>query len=198
MLSYIIGRCEASKTGELIVECSGIGFQCACSARALSALAGAAQAKVYTYLSMTENGLNFYGFMDENEREMFFRLTSVNKVGPKVALGILSRYSPQQLTSLIAAGDAKMLSAAPGIGKKLAEAIIFALKGAFEPDGQSGFEAFFGESAEFPPGDARSDAVAALESLGFEYAQSVKKVKAVYTEGMEAEALIRAALQAQA
>ncbi|MDR2519837.1 MAG: Holliday junction branch migration protein RuvA [Eubacteriaceae bacterium] len=195
MLTYIIGECEAGKNGDLLVQCGPIGFSLSCSAIALSRFSSAKGAqKVFTRLTLSESGAVLYGFWDEAERDMFERLVSVSKVGPKAALGILSRYPPSQLAGILSAGDAKALSQASGVGKKLAESIIFNLRSQFGENSalQLRMEE---EGMGLDMNEPKTAALLALESLGFEAAQAQGMVKAAYREGISAEELIRSALQ---
>jgi Holliday junction DNA helicase RuvA len=194
VLSYIIGKCTSAKGGQLEIQSGSLGFSAQCSSRALFALiASQEDQKVFTHLNFSDSGLSMYAFIDEEEREMFGHLTSVNKVGPKAALAILSTLTPQAVVQAISTNSAHLLTAAPGVGKKLAEAIVFSLKGALGAEGIFDSADFF-DSEPFMADEA-SQAVLALESLGYERSSAVKKVKAAYQEGMKAEELIRASLQ---
>jgi Holliday junction DNA helicase RuvA len=194
MIDYIIGTVEAAADGTLTVEANQIGYRMAVSAIALQELSAAKEAvKVYTYLNVTENGIALYGFFDRAERDVFLRLTSVSKVGPKVAQSILSLYTPSQLIALIAARDAKALSKASGVGQKLAENIIVNLKDKFdaiETEAEENTQSVFGDRS--PHGEA----IEALVALGFDYAYCKQVVDMVDRDGLTSKELIAFALKA--
>jgi Holliday junction DNA helicase RuvA len=113
----------------LVVDVAGVGYLVAASAAALRRAAAAEEVVVETYLHVREDALQLYGFADAAERELFTHLLTVNGVGPKVALGIVSGSSPSELRRAIALEDAARFQAIPGIGKKTAERIVLELKG---------------------------------------------------------------------
>ena len=193
MIEYLTGTAQAGDEGNLILCCGSIAYSLNCSAQTLNELCISKDpVKVYTYLAASENGIALYGFIDKHEREMFYRLTSVSKVGPKAALSILSLFRANELVMVITSGDAQALSRANGIGKKLAESIVFNLRdklSAFEP----------GDAADILYGsetghDAKSEAVLALVSLGFDSASGTRMINACYEEGLSCEELISRAL----
>jgi holliday junction DNA helicase RuvA len=113
----------------LVVDVAGVGYLVAVSAAAVRKAATADEVIVETYLHVREDALQLYGFADAAERELFTHLLTVNGVGPKVALGIVSGSSPAELRRAIALEDAARFQAIPGIGKKTAERIVLELKG---------------------------------------------------------------------
>lgn len=126
-----------SLTGEVIhiginsisISCGGVGFLCLTSQNTLSELSGVDHVTVFTYLHVREDVMDLYGFSSEEELEWFKMLISVNGVGPKAALNILSRLSIANLFLAISASDAKAITKAQGIGAKIAQRIILDLKG---------------------------------------------------------------------
>ena len=112
-----------------VVSCGGVGFKCFTTLTTLQSLPGVGKpVQLYTYLSVREDALDLYGFTTAAELDCFKLLISVNGVGPKAALAILSELSADRLAVCIAGGDAKSLTRAPGIGKKIAERIVLELK----------------------------------------------------------------------
>ena len=112
-----------------VVSCGGVGFKCFTTLTTLQSLPGVGKpVQLYTYLSVREDALDLYGFATTAELDCFKLLISVNGVGPKAALAILSELSADRLAVCIAGGDAKSLTRAPGIGKKIAERIVLELK----------------------------------------------------------------------
>ena len=108
-----------------VVSCGGVGFKCFTTLTTLQSLPGVGKpVQLFTYLSVREDALDLYGFATTAELDCFKLLISVNGVGPKAALAILSELSADRLAVCIAGGDAKSLTRAPGIGKKIAERIV--------------------------------------------------------------------------
>ena len=128
MIARLRGRPLALPEG-LIVDVGGVGYLVAASSAALRKAERAAEVVVETYLHVREDTLQLYGFADAPERELFTQLLTVNGVGPKVALAIVSGSSAGELRRAIALEDAARFQAIPGIGKKTAERIVLELKG---------------------------------------------------------------------
>jgi len=113
----------------LVLDVNGVGYLVAASTAALRKADGAVELVVETYLHVREDALQLYGFVDAAERELFTQLLTVNGVGPKVALAIVSGSSAGELRRAIALEDIARFQAIPGIGKKTAERIVLELKG---------------------------------------------------------------------
>ena len=128
MIARLRGRAVVVPEG-LVVDVAGVGYLVAASAAAVRKAAAADEVVVETYLHVREDALQLYGFADAAERELFTHLLTVNGVGPKVALGIVSGSSPAELRRAIALEDTARFQAIPGIGKKTAERIVLELKG---------------------------------------------------------------------
>jgi Holliday junction DNA helicase RuvA len=112
-----------------VIDCGGVGYRLAVSAQTLSKLPALGErASLHTHLIVRDDALALYGFATEEERELFLMLLSVQSVGPKVALAVLSGAPPAELLSSLAAGDTDRLQAVPGIGKRTAERIIVELR----------------------------------------------------------------------
>ena len=149
-----------------VVEACGIGYQCSASTHTLSSLPGRGQeVTLLTHLWVKEDGMELFGFSTEQERRCFRMLIGVSGVGPRVALAILSDSAPDRLMLSIAAGDAKALTRAQGVGAKLAQRITLELKDKVGKGLASG-TGFAGGSAAPAPTSAPAQAVAALVSLG--------------------------------
>ena len=148
--------------------------------------------KLYTHEHIREDELTLYGFLDQNERQIFKELINVTGIGPKVAIGILSKFRTNELVKYICTGDEKALSTAPGIGKKTANRMILELKDKFS---KISTEEQDGEIELFPMEETiREDAIAALMSLGYDYHQSAQLVGKVYKKEMSLEDLIKKSL----
>ena len=143
MIARLRGRPVATTPEGLIVDVTGVGYLVAATPSAVRKADGAAEVALHTYLHVREDALQLYGFAEAAERELFVQLLSVNGVGPKVALAIVSGSAPAELRRAIVLEDAARFQAIPGIGKKTAERIVLELKeklaaGAPEPAGAAG------------------------------------------------------------
>ncbi len=193
MIDYIVGVIDSVQDGSVVVEANSIGYMLNVSTTTITELANAEdQTKLYTYLNVNDNGINLYGFSAKAEREVFLKLISVSKVGPKVALSILSQYTPSEVISAVVSNNAKALTNANGVGKKLAENIVFNLKDKFE-DFES--EEFSMNSIDIFENDPQNEAISALVGLGFERSYSTKLIKTVYDENATCEELISRSLK---
>ena len=129
MISRLRGVPAGRSVDGLVLDVNGVGYLVAASAAALRKADGAAEVVVETYLHVREDALQLYGFVDASERELFTQLLTVNGIGPKVALAIVSGSSASELRRAIALEDIARFQAIPGIGKKTAERIVLELKG---------------------------------------------------------------------
>jgi Holliday junction DNA helicase RuvA len=128
MIARLRGKPVARTAEGLVLDVGGVGYLVAATTGALRKADGPSEVTVETYLHVREDVLQLYGFADAAEREMFVQLLSVNGIGPKVALAILSSATPADLRRAIAREDAGRFQAIPGIGKKTAERIVLELK----------------------------------------------------------------------
>jgi Holliday junction DNA helicase RuvA len=128
MIARLRGKPVARTPEGLLLDVGGVGYLVAATTGALRKADGAAEVTVDTYLHVREDVLQLYGFADAAERELFVQLLSVNGVGPKVALAILSSATAADLRRAIAREDTARFQAIPGIGKKTAERIVLELK----------------------------------------------------------------------
>jgi holliday junction DNA helicase RuvA len=128
MIARLRGKPVARTPDGLLIDVGGVGYLVAATTGALRKAEGASEVTVDTYLHVREDVLQLYGFTDTSERELFLQLLSVNGVGPKVALAILSSATAEDLRRAIAREDAARFQAIPGIGKKTAERIVLELK----------------------------------------------------------------------
>ncbi len=113
----------------VVIDVGGVGFRVEMPALSLRALTGEGrQATVFTYLNVKEDALQLYGFATEEERELFTLLLTVSKVGPKLALAVLSSFRPAEVVRALVGGDVRGLSSVPGLGRKTAERLVVELK----------------------------------------------------------------------
>ena len=179
-----------------VVEACGVGYQCSASTHTLSSLPGRGQeVTLLTHLWVKEDGMELFGFSTEQERRCFRMLIGVSGVGPRVALAILSDSAPDRLMLSIAAGDAKALTRAQGVGAKLAQRIILELKGSFDQGLESLFDASGAPaSAAAAAAERLKGAREALLALGFASAEADVALKGA-PEGADENALIKYALK---
>ena len=140
MFYYLNGTVAEIAAGLAVIDCGGVGYACATTNYTLSQLKKGERARLYTYLHVREDIFELYGFASQQELNSFKMLIGVSGVGPKAALAILSATTPQNLALSIVTEDEKALTAAQGIGKKIAQRIILELKDKLAKD-QSSFTA---------------------------------------------------------
>ena len=128
MIARLRGKAVASTPEGLILDVGGVGYLVAATPSAVRKADGAEEVTVETYLHVREDTMQLYGFAERAERELFMQLLSVNGIGPKVALAIVSGSPAEELRRAIVRGDAVRFQAIPGIGKKTAERIVLELK----------------------------------------------------------------------
>lgn len=191
MIAQLTGRISAVTDTSVVIEVAGIGYRVHVPVTALRALApGEGPVTLHTHLVVREDALTLYGFMDPGELAMFQVLIGVNRVGPQLALNILSVLSVGELASAVASDDEKVLTRCPGIGTKNAKRLILELK-----DRMKGMETCAGPTPSGPV-PAREDAISGLVALGFDPREARVAVEAAAagTEDARAETLLRAAL----
>lgn len=192
---YLSGTVTILEPGLAVVDCGGIGYGCHITAYTASQLKLNQPARLYITESIREDSFDLYGFSDKEEQRCYELLTSVNGVGPKAAMAILSSGGPQNFTLAVLTGDEKMLTAAQGIGKKIAQRIILELK---DKIGGSTQELDFtsGTASAAPqPGGNVALARAALQELGYSPAEISDALKGA-DPAASTEAIVRYALRA--
>ena len=138
MISSLRGKLIYSDTNSVVVECGGVGMRCITSLKTIASLPKiGSEVFLYTHLSVREDALDLFGFASETELSTFKLITSVNGVGPKIGVAILSEFTPEQVALFIASADSKSLSKANGVGGKLANRIILELKDKVDASGAS-------------------------------------------------------------
>ena len=191
MIYSLNGTLLEKSTDLAVIECGGVGYAFSCSNNTLSMLPAAGEnAFVYTVLSVKENGVDLYGFSTPKERDAFKLLCSISGVGPKLALSVLSTYDADRLALLIASGDAKAVTACPGVGPRLAQRIVNELKDKVLQLDVTGI----GEVVTAVDSSAASEAVAALISLGFSHSEAATAVAGLPPE-LSTEDMITSALR---
>lgn len=195
MFYYVNGTVAEIEAGLAVIDCSGVGYACATTNYTLSQLKKGERAKLYTYLNVREDAMEMFGFASQSELRSFKMLIGVSGVGPKAALSILSSTTPQQLSMAVVMGDEKALTAAPGIGKKIAQRIILELKDKLIKE-QGGFEAGSGAAAAMPAQSNKAgEAAAALAVLGYGSQEISTALKGIDMDALPLEEIIRQALK---
>ncbi len=185
------------KTNDLaVVECAGVGYACRTTSYTLSPLKTGEEVFLLTYMNVREDAVELFGFGEGAELNCFKLLLSVNGVGPKAALSILSDMSPQGFALCVAQGDSKVLTRVPGIGKKTADRIILELKDKMtDRIGEISSETFseLSRPAAVNSG-SMAEAAAALTALGFTASQA-QKALAGLSPDMPVSELVKEALK---
>ena len=195
MLYYVSGTVAVLEPGLAVIDCGGVGYGCRVTAYTAGQLKLNQNARLFITESIREDAFDLYGFISREEQRCYELLTSVNGVGPKAAMAILSSGGPQNFTLAVMTGDEKMLTAAQGIGKKIAQRIILELK---DKIGGSSMELDFstGPAVAAPvKGGNLSLATAALQELGYSPAEIATALKGA-DPNAATEDLIRHALRA--
>lgn len=195
MFYYVNGTVAEIEAGLAVIDCSGVGYACATTNYTLSQLKKGERAKLYTYLNVREDAMELFGFASQSELRSFKMLIGVSGVGPKAALSILSSTMPQQLSMAVVMGDEKALTAAPGIGKKIAQRIILELKDKLIKE-QGGFEAGSGAAVAMPAQNNKAgEAAAALAVLGYGSQEIAAALKGIDMDALPLEEIIRQSLK---
>lgn len=195
MFYYVNGTVTELEAGLAVIDCGGVGYACATTNYTLSQLKKGERAKLYTYLNVREDAMELFGFASQSELRSFKLLIGVSGVGPKAALSILSSTTPQQLAMAVVMGDEKALTAAPGIGKKIAQRIILELKDKLAKE-QGSFDAGSGGPVRMPTQDNKAgEAAAALAVLGYGSQEISAALKGIDMEALPLEEIIRQSLK---
>ncbi len=199
MIGYLKGEIAEVKENYVVLEVGNIGYEVSLPSSAIMKLPSmGSTVKVYTYLHVREDVIGLFGFLTKDDLEMFKLLITVNGIGPKGALGILSFISADDIRFAVLAEDAKTIAKAPGIGNKTASKLILELKDKFKLE--NAFEQRLMNQAESHGGSAiinlRDEAVQALTVLGYSASDALKIVNLVeITEDMTSEEILKRCLK---
>ena len=197
MYYYVSGEVAHVEPYLAVIDCGGVGYACRTTTFTLSQIKKGDKAKLFTYLSVREDAMDLYGFASSEELKLFQQLISVSGVGPKAALSILSAGTPANLALAIITGDEKALTAAAGVGKKLAQRIILELKDKLAK-GQTvsaAGESVAGPAVTIIPQNKLSEASAALAVLGYSQAEINVALKGIDIDNQSLEQIIRLGLK---
>ena len=179
MIAHLIGKLIYKSPDHSIVDVNGIGYKIFTPLSTYYVLPKTGDSvTLHIHTRVREDELKLFGFLTEEEQTIFEKLITINKVGPKLALGILSGMSPANLLTAVMSNDAARLSAIPGVGKKTAERLTLEMKDKLsdltfgmehQPDTES-------------PGESYEDALSALVNLGYKKPQAEKSLKSAYNK----------------
>lgn len=192
MYAYIIGQVTAMEAEKIILENNGIGYELATSLKAMSRFQVGEEVKVYTRYIVRDDGVFLFGFYDEQERDMFDRLTKVSAVGPKVALSILSSVSVEGIVRALQTQDLATLTKAPGVGKKTAGRILLELMDQVKDWAIEG--AVLPQEETLPTQEEFDVALQGLLNLGYQRSEAMRALKGL-DPSLPLSTLMRAALQ---
>ena len=188
MYAYISGLVDELLPDRAVLEAGGVGYELFCSALTLKRLRPGQKERLYTHLHLAEGVMALYGFYEPEEKEMFRRLLTVTRVGPKLALSVLSILTPSDVAGAIITNNAAAFDRVNGMGRKTAQRVLLELKERVEAS-----EMLAG-GANLDAPDIRSEAVAALVSLGYDGLAAGKAIASI-EKAETVEALITAALR---
>ncbi len=199
MIEFLRGKVADLDINRVVIDVNGVGYVLSISESTAALMpAVGEEVKIYSYLSVREDGVSLYGFPTYDDLDIFKQLITVSGIGPKGALGILSVLTPDDLRFAILSGDSKAIAKAPGIGKKTAERVILDLKdrissesSALSPSDNRAGAGGAGEST-------RDEAVEALVALGYSSAdayRAVKEASAAVGSDADTDMLLKAALR---
>jgi Holliday junction DNA helicase RuvA len=193
MIGRICGIALAWEPPKLLLDVRGIGLEVQVAKADLEQPQIGAEHTLFTHMVIREHDWSLYGFATKKHRDMFRLLIKVNKVGPGIALGLMTHLSMEELCAHIGNKDAAALQAVPGVGKRGAELLII------------GMHEHVGKFSDMPvnkkaPGNhqAEKDACAALESLGYGKQEAQEAISKISTGNEDSEALVRKALRTTA
>ena len=189
MIAHIKGLLIEKSPTEVVIEVNGIGYSVNISLNTFSKLGNNENIKLFTHQIIKEDSHSLYGFFEKSERFLFVKLISVSGVGASTARTMLSSLSPNEIISAISNGDVKLIQSIKGIGSKTAQRIILELRDKLNLVGDD-------QTTDLIQNSSVSEAISALEVLGYSNKQTNKVVSQIYNEnpGIDVESLIKKAL----
>ncbi len=196
MFYSLTGTVVYSDASTVAIDCNGVAFSCSVTMNTLRKIGNVGdKVTLFTHLNVREDALDLFGFADKNELDCFRLLTSVTGVGPKAGLSILSQITPDKLALCVASGDIKSITAAPGVGTKIAQRIVLELKNKLSTELYSGLNGAELEAAgNAVASSSCEEAVSALVMLGYSRSEASVAVGKL-DSGLSTEDLIRQALK---
>ncbi len=198
MITYLKGEVVSVTDKKVVLDVNNVGFQIAVSPRDAQAMPPEGEiVRLHTYMSVKEDGISLFGFLSEDDLEMYRMLVTVSGIGPKGGLSILSVLTADDLRFAVLSDDAKAISAAPGVGLKTAKKLILELKDKLSlEDAVEKRMAKQNAGADSARETAKNEALQALVALGYSNSDALRAVREVeITEDMDTEAVLKAALK---
>ena len=197
MFYYLDGIVAEILPGLAVIDCGGVGYACMTTNNTLAHLKKGQKGKLYTFLNVAENAFGLYGFGSQSELNSFKMLIGVSGVGPKAALAILSACTPETLAMAVVTGDEKSLTAAPGVGKKIAQRIILELKDKMAKETAAGLDFSGGKGTPAIPvfSSKATEAAQALAVLGYSTQEVQAALKGIDMDALPLEEIIRQSLK---
>ena len=191
MIAFLNGRLDSIDDSFVYIDCGGVGYKVMMPSLDISEIGNVGESiKVYTHFHVTENEMSLYGFISKKSKELFEMLISVNGIGPKAGIAILSELSADELMKALIAGDVKAICSAKGVGKKIAERAILELGNKIDAS------ELININSPGKTGAFDSDVIMALEALGYSKTESREALNNVdYVEGMTEEDLLKECLK---
>jgi len=196
MYAYIKGIVDETGADRAVIEAAGVGYELMCSTMTLKTLIIGEQSKLYTHLHLAEGVQALYGFADTEERDMFRKLLNVSRIGPKVAISVLSSMTPSDVRAAIVTDNPAAFDRVVGMGRKTAQRVILELGESIRQENVGTAPVKAADTKPSLP-SLQSEAVAALTSLGYDgltASRAVAKIK----EADSVEELITKALRSMA
>ncbi|MDD3401047.1 MAG: Holliday junction branch migration protein RuvA [Eubacteriales bacterium] len=194
MYAYIRGIIDEVLSDRAIVDVGGVGYLLFCSTNSLNTLVKGSEGKLFTYLHLADGVMALYGFADLNEKEMFQKLIGVSRIGPKLAISVLSVLTPNDVYAAVMTDNPSAFDHVSGLGRKTAQRIILELH---ESVGSMQTQANEYNGKTDMANDIRSEAVAALTSLGYDGLSATRAVAAI-DQADSVEELLTKALRSMA
>ena len=197
MIGFVQGKVDAISEDNVVIDTGGIGYNVRISAKTAQELPGIGQeVRLYTYTSVQEDGISLFGFLSRDSLDIFKKIITVNGIGPKGGLAVLSVMSADELKFAIISGNAQAITKAPGIGKKTAERVILDLKDKISVEDTQIRKEISSYDGLPQTGKAQSEAVEALTALGYSATDALHAVRQIeHAEEMDVEAILKLALK---
>ena len=197
MIGFVQGKVDAISEDNVVIDTGGIGYNVRISAKTAQELPGIGQeVRLYTYTSVREDGISLFGFLSRDSLDIFKKIITVNGIGPKGGLAVLSVMSADELKFAIISGNAQAITKAPGIGKKTAERVILDLKDKISVEDTQIRKEISSYDGLPQTGKAQSEAVEALTALGNSATDALHAVRQIeHAEEMDVEAILKLALK---
>lgn len=188
MIGYLSGKIKSSKPTRLLLDVNGVGYVVNISINTFEKITNKEAVSLFVHTHVKEDSISLYGFYNESEKEMFEHLISVNGIGPKLALGVLSGITTEDLKEAIEEGNVSRIVSVPGIGRKTAERLVLELK--------TKVRDVVAEESGTTHHGVKQEAVAALTTLGYNIATAEKTIHLILSSSpaLTLEELIKKAL----